>query len=757
DDDIIDSIDASYFIEDDFNAIDYELKKLFGIDLRLEDVDRERLRLKSQLQVVSKKISTLIMEKSPSYNAQIEDMDCIRDSLKELVCKIRVIRRALDSAHSKSKAALSVLANEKKKRMLKTLLSTLRIVKALYETEFHLRDCIEEGNFPVAIRVCLEAKEAANKYRHFSCVSDLMTKLVGSTNLIESALDSALAAFTIIFDHDRYTLVYSAFTMLNKVEAASKKLVASFMSTITKSSQKIVGDKCKGCHTDPGSAEVTYEDMCKRISCEDVVSTVRELGYVMCKILTIYHTILRFHVEDDERKRLSNAADDPSVGIMATQMTSSLGAVFRVAVSRMHSLLCYHDFSALKFDQLLDIVDMANSSDELALSLEKQAIMYFIRYHSERMEELRMFLENECFALCPIPHQFTIFDLQDFTFLEESRKRKDSDKTLATSNGENLFILIPADFVNPFGSAELQICLFFGTDGAENMEPPFNIKSVLDDIKDRVLLSDEQMPSGMHEKGDRLTSPSLCAGLNLSHVDQLYGLVERIVAVESVEFVARQLDLVRPVMESLLPAANADIMMNLDIFYSKVLSVVPEIRLLVYDCVASRALKYQVLIAAVSNTKFDINELQSRHSNYIDFLIKDFEAFALRLGRASDTVNLNEAVRSLLWDRTIHYAFKALVQGYCEGGKCSTEGRALMQLDFQHLLLKLGPICGLRPVPHCAFVEGYIKAFYLPENGLEEWIGKHTEYTAKQMISLLGVATHVSKKARTRIINALND
>ncbi|KIH50313.1 hypothetical protein ANCDUO_19609, partial [Ancylostoma duodenale] len=97
----------------------------------------------------------------------------------------------------------------------------------------------------------------------------------------------------------------------------------------------------------------------------------------------------------------------------------------------------------------------------------------------------------------------------------------------------------------------------------------------------------------------------------------------------------------------------------------------------------------------------------------------DFEAFSLRLDHVAECVNLSEVARALLWDRTIYYTFKALVQGYCEGGKCSTEGRALMQLDFQHLLLK--------------------------------------EYTAKQMISLLGVATHVSKKARTRIINALND
>ncbi|VDO59071.1 unnamed protein product [Haemonchus placei] len=849
-DDIIDSIDASYFIEDDFNAIDYEMRKLFGLELRLEDIDRERMRLKSQLQVVSKKISTLIMDKSPSYNAQIEDMDSIRDSLNELVCKIVMIRRALAGALAQSRTALSILANEKKKRMLKTLHSTLRIIKTLYETEFHLRDCIEDGNFPVAIRVCLEAKEAANTYRHFSCVSDLMTKLVGSTNLIETALDSALASFTIVFDHDRYASVYSAYSMLNKVEPASKKLISHFVSTIKKSSQKVVEERCKMCQTLTDTAEISYEDLCQRVSSEEIVSTVRELGYVMCKILTIYHTIIRFHTDDDERKRMSKA-DDPNIGIMVNQMMTSMHVVFRVALSRMHSFLCSQEFSTLKFDQLLDIVDMANkfrhfgrsffgyASDELTVSLEKQVVMYFIRYHSERMEELRMFLENECFTLCPVPHQFTIFDLHDFTFLEESRKRKGNIGVTANNVTEEQrgFSIMPADFVNPFGSAEIEsqkqpthmprsvgeldktrderneteendegpdqtpnicntalnllrffgryirmtfllpsiaeysvpaltqqyeyffysICLFFGSDGSETMEPLSSIEAVLSDISDRLIVDESQLLAGGHEKGLRLVRPALCSGLNLSHVDQLYGIVERIIAVESVEFVARQLDLVRPVMESLLPLTSENIMRDLDQFYSKVLSVVPDTRRLVYDCVASRALKYPVLIAAVSNTKWDVNELQSRHSNYVDFMIKDFEGFALRLERVTETIHLNEAGRALLWNRTIYYAFNALVQGYCEGGKCSTEGRALMQLDFQHLILKLEQICNLHPVPHTAFVEGYIKAFYLPENGLEEWISKHTEYTAKQMISLLSVATHVSKKARTRIINALND
>ncbi|KAK5980330.1 hypothetical protein GCK32_010245, partial [Trichostrongylus colubriformis] len=707
DDDVIDSIDASYFIEDDFNAIDYEMKKLFDIELRLEDVDRERMRLKSQLQVVSKRISTLIMEKSPSYTAQIEDMDSIKDSLKELVCKIRVIRRALSGAQSKSRTALSILANEKKKRMLKTLHSTLRIIKTLYETEFHLRDCIEDGNFPVAIRVCLEAKQAANTYRHFNCVSDLMTKLVGSTNLIETALDSALADFTIVFDHDRYASVYSALTMLNKVEPASKKLIIHFISTIKKSSQKVVEERCKASQISANTAEISYEDSCQRIHPEEIEFTVRELGYVMCKILTIYHAILRFHSEDDERKRMSNA-DDPYLGIMVTQLTSSMHAVFRVALTRMLSLLCSQEFSALKFDQLLDIVDMANRFSGVLI-------------------------------------QTGIF--QDFTFLEECRKRKDvKDMPMNNANGEvHGFSIIPPDFVNPFGSAEIKsrrqsartsrsveegdephekdqpvenyeefdqtpnicntalnllrffgryirmtfllpsiaeysvpaltqqfeyfffsICLFFGADGSETMEPLPKIESVLSDISDRLIIDGSKSSAGADAKGLRMMRPALCSGLNLSHVDQLYGIVERIVAVESVEFVARQLDLVRPVMESLLPPASEDTLSSLEGFYSKVLSVVPETRSLVYDCVASRALKYSVLIDAVSNTKWDVNELQSRHSNYVDFMVKDFDGFALRLERATETIHLNEAGRALLWDRTIYYAFKALVQGFVE-------------------------------------------------------------------------------------------
>ena len=48
-----------------------------------------------------------------------------------------------------------------------------------------------------------------------------------------------------------------------------------------------------------------------------------------------------------------------------------------------------------------------------------------------------------------------------------------------------------------------------------------------------------------------------------------------------------------------------------------------------------------------------------------------------------------------------------------------------MQLDFQQFLMKLEKLSDLRPIPDREFVEGYVKAYYLPEAQLEIWIRDH--------------------------------
>ena len=48
-----------------------------------------------------------------------------------------------------------------------------------------------------------------------------------------------------------------------------------------------------------------------------------------------------------------------------------------------------------------------------------------------------------------------------------------------------------------------------------------------------------------------------------------------------------------------------------------------------------------------------------------------------------------------------------------------------MQLDFQQFLMKLERLTDLRPIPDKEFVETYIKAYYLTENDMEQFIKNH--------------------------------
>ena len=53
----------------------------------------------------------------------------------------------------------------------------------------------------------------------------------------------------------------------------------------------------------------------------------------------------------------------------------------------------------------------SSTSEDLRESIRRQTVKYFKTYHRSRMDELRMFLENEAWELCPVKASFKIVDL----------------------------------------------------------------------------------------------------------------------------------------------------------------------------------------------------------------------------------------------------------------------------------------------------------------------------------------------------------
>lgn len=135
-----------------------------------EDIQRERLRLKSQHTCVSKKISSLIVQKSSSFTAQVGEMEGIRFNVGEVIAEILTIRKSLALATEQTRTCLRLIANEKKKNVLNKLKYTLTTIKGFYETEQLIRQKIEEGCFPVAIQMLIETQIQAANYKQFTPV-----------------------------------------------------------------------------------------------------------------------------------------------------------------------------------------------------------------------------------------------------------------------------------------------------------------------------------------------------------------------------------------------------------------------------------------------------------------------------------------------------------------------------------------------------------------------------------------------------------
>lgn len=49
-----------------------------------------------------------------------------------------------------------------------------------------------------------------------------------------------------------------------------------------------------------------------------------------------------------------------------------------------------------------------------------------------------------------------------------------------------------------------------------------------------------------------------------------------------------------------------------------------------------------------------------------------------------------------------------------------------MQLDYTQFICKLEKLTTLRPIPKKEFVDLYVKAYYLQENNLEDWIKQYS-------------------------------
>lgn len=877
---ILHSIEDVFYRDELFDASEYKLKEIPEIP-DVSEIYSEKVKLASQLHVVSKKLSALILQ---NQSALADELQCVTEMQKTLeeACSICGQSRSLlaQTKRDFTTASLGILASYRKREQLKCLLRSLYMIKTLQETDVRLRELLEEEDYPGAIQLCLECQKAASTFKHFSCISELSTKLQDTLVMTEEQLDVALSKVCSNFDKVHYQKLQEAYSLLGKTQTAVDQLLMHFASAIHNTAFTIIleyAEKNSGVK-DRSFQKRQYSDLCKLIDSVDFSACLVDLCKALWRIMHSYWCILEWHDIFNDKKQVEDSVnmDDFNQNYIHQKLEHGLLRVWQDVQQKVKGYLLASDISPFKFDEFIQILahiqrlidigeDFCGSrSEDLQESVRKQSVNYFRNYHRGFMEELRTFLENESWEICPVHSAFSAVNLQEFRFLAQKSISSSPEKTsgnvkresffkkhmhcsnpfdekIEEEEKEDIFSLLEnedhhetqynsdsddseipdelkKDFIDEntedipnkvqsklnkacggkrkkefpiltntalnvlrsFGkymqmmsvlkpiAFDVLICMtqlfdyymysvyiFFAKEMSDLTENVLSnkLKTTLKRIRENLMFEEETEAFDNRNK-DKIPPPKLSVVVNLKKVEDLYGLAERVAAAESLVFLAEQFELLHPHLELLIPSTKRAFLQQ---FCSQTVSQASELRRPVYMAVAARTIDYEQIVVLMSAVKWDVNEIMSQHSSYVDILLRELQVFSMRLSEVSRKIPVPREAYDLLWEHCIRLANHSFIEGFSQAKKCTNGGRALMQLDYQQFLSKVERLTELQPLPGKEVVESYIKAYYMLESNLEQWIRSHKEYTNKQLIGLVNCVTQLNKKGRQRLINLIEE
>ncbi|KAH8277774.1 hypothetical protein KR018_006543 [Drosophila ironensis] len=244
---------------------------------------------------------------------------------------------------------------------------------------------------------------------------------------------------------------------------------------------------------------------------------------------------------------------------------------------------------------------------------------------------------------------------------------------------------------------------------------------------------------------------SSLANNELANPDTLYGLPQRIVAVEAGRSMLQQFQILQHYLNHLLPVAERPLLTTYLDYSDYMLDLAKP----VYTCVTSRVIDLSSILAQMAKVKWDVNHVIHQHSSYSDVLNRNIQSFAMCLEEIAKEVPVPSRH---VWNSIAHVATHLLVEGFSNVKKCSAGGRALMQLDFANFMSFLELISNQKYPQHRAYVDVFIKTYYFAPEQFEQWIEQQRlgdEYSAKQLSSLIQCICISDKRTRQKLLQLL--
>ncbi len=253
----------------------------------------------------------------------------------------------------------------------------------------------------------------------------------------------------------------------------------------------------------------------------------------------------------------------------------------------------------------------------------------------------------------------------------------------------------------------------------------------------------------------------------------MFGLKERVVALESLACVASIYEELKPTFERWVGEDSSSVV---DKFFTKVVHAVDDLHEHILSRVAELLLDLSWLPDEIGDSDFKITDMQSMKkaalgkynqkempsvlsaSEWTTQLGQVLAQFATKL-RVSEVTAVNGKI---LWELGAQLVSNAIVRGFAKVKKCSVDGRAIMQMDVQTVQQHFQTHYPFEKVPpplnlDFRYVETYIKAFYTQESELVRWTMIHPEYTSEQKLVLVSHVAHAFKWTSKQKLDCLSE
>lgn len=552
-------------------------------------------------------------------------------------------------------ASLGLLAHYRRQHHLIKITKSLKTIHTLGKMSERVQELLGEQSYAAAIQLIVEGQHVAKTYQHFNCVAQLRTRLQDTMELAEEQLDFGLSKSAEQFDACLYSKLQSAFRLLGKQSTALDQLNLHFASGLHQETLCLLrkyAELSHNCHTaditeqkfSSDVGKLQFSELCGFIDSKLYIACLSELSTCLWKVTVNYHKTHQWHTEQVPIGGFDSLSLDP----LEQKLRHGRTRLWQDVQNKIRTLLSSFNVWHLSIDELLEMLHIVDTlvemgkqfcdsySDVLKESVRQQSVNYFRGFHHGKLEELRVFLENESWEQCPVRANFNAFHLIEFRFLNQS--------TLAKSNSEvrskKHFYLMDLE-ISPFSSLHVN-CSFEekiincayeehshdNIDGKTDIGPsepvlanttlsmlrlfgryinfmhllktiafdvliclnqlfdyylyavyklfvtptvslfdatPPKLRAVLLKIEETLILKSvvPETPDTIQDNtafsssvGDKVASPKICLPCQMDQPNQLFGLKLRLIAAESVMFLAHQLEFLRPYLVNLIPSAK---------------------------------------------------------------------------------------------------------------------------------------------------------------------------------------------------------